>query len=489
MKTVLLVVLWALPILATAVLRFGPASVSTRRRALVVATPVLLLGILLFISTEAPLLAGMPGLAAVAVPTLAVDGLSAVLVPLVALIAVSFLVGSTRLDLDENTTTRTLFVLGSLLGVLVSRNLVVATIFWVLSLAPTLLDGRTSTHPALRRASTLLMLCSALPMVLSVAAVAGWQMSIDQPVNFHLPTLVESGVLAGAPVWIGALFVAGTLARLGIVPLHGWIPVLFERGALPIVVLTLVSPMGSFTLVRLGFSLFPSTLADLRPVLLALGAISAVYGSLLALGQHNARRQLGFLWISICGFLLSGLASAGVEGVAGALFHDVAVSLAMTGLLLIVRAIEVRTGTADMRRLGGLVSRTPAMATAYLLLGLAAIGFPGTATFVSEDLLVQGLLHDHSITTGLLLLASALNGVSLVRSFKRIFLGPPAAHGPELGHVVDLLPRERAVAVVLVVVLLAGGAIPAPLLAIREGVAVPASMPSHDLPRLPNEHL
>jgi NADH-quinone oxidoreductase subunit M len=158
-------------------------------------------------------------------------------------------------------------------------------------------------------------------------------------------------------------------------------------------------------------------------------------------------------------------------------------------LLLIVRAVEVRTGTADMRRLGGLVSRTPAMATAYLLLGLAAIGFPGTATFVSEDLLVQGLLHDHAITTGLLLLASALNGVSLVRSFKRIFLGPPAPHGPELGHVVDLLPRERAVAIVLVVALLAGGAIPAPLLAIREGVAVPASMPAHDVPRLPNEHL
>ena len=45
-------------------------------------------------------------------------------------------------------------------------------------------------------------------------------------------------------------------------------------------------------------------------------------------------------------------------------------------------------------------------------------------TFVSEDLLLHGIIHAHPVVATLLLVTTALNGVSLVRAFLRIFFGP-----------------------------------------------------------------
>lgn len=256
---------------------------------------------------------------------------------------------------------------------------------------------------------------------------------------------------------------------MGVFPLHLWLPVVFERGRAPLVVVTVVSPLGSFAMARLGLELFPWALAPARGWVLALGAGSAVYGALLALSQHQARRQQGFLGLSFAGLVLSGLVSAEAEGLSGALLHAMAIALARVGLLVCLCGVEARTGTLDVRLLGGLFARLPGLATGFLLLGLAAVGFPGTVAFISEDLLLQGLLHQDAPSAVAILIASALGGIVLVRSYKQIFLGPASPHSP-LEHVEGTLPREGAALIFLAVALVAGGFFPAPLLAIREEV-------------------
>jgi NADH-quinone oxidoreductase subunit M len=103
-------------------------------------------------------------------------------------------------------------------------------------------------------------------------------------------------------------------------------------------------------------------------------------------------------------------------------------------------------------------------------LSAAAVGFPGTLGFVSEDLLVQGLLRTHGLAVAGLLIVTALNGILLYRAFKRTFLGPQSPHPQVMRGMEDFLPRERWVSVALVVLLLLGGFAPAPLLAVRKGV-------------------
>jgi len=140
-----------------------------------------------------------------------------------------------------------------------------------------------------------------------------------------------------------------------------------------------------------------------------------------------------------------------------------------TGLMRVVRAIEARTGTADMTRLGGLVRRGPRMAALFFLLGVASLGFPGSMSFVGEDLLLHGILGAHPLVALPLLLTTALNGITFLRAFQRTFLGTPAhGHASVLDTVEDLLPRERLAALALCVLAFLGGLFPGPLLRLRE---------------------
>jgi NADH-quinone oxidoreductase subunit M len=227
--------------------------------------------------------------------------------------------------------------------------------------------------------------------------------------------------------------------------------------------------------VKVLLVLCPRFVHDLGGILVVWGAASCCYGALLALGRDNVRRQLGFLWVSAAGSVLAGIGTANDLALSGALFYDVTAALAITGLLLIAGAVEARLGTADMRLMGGLVRRTPRLATAYLLLGLAVVSFPGTAGFVSEHLFVQGL-HEVSPTVAFVLLtATAVNGIALVRSYKRVFLGPPSRAGQEIRAMDDALPRESWVLGALVLALIVGWFVPTPLLRVREAITATLS--------------
>lgn len=364
-------------------------------------------------------------------------------------------------------------------GILLSQNLVLLTLSVLLSILPAGLDGYRSQDAALRKASLILMIGGTVPLLLGILGMVGWASSQGISAPYALATLQELGRQQAMPTWAGALFFGGAMLRLGIVPMHFWMPTFVERGRATLVALIILSPLGASGLLLLGQDLFPGAWSMMRPWLFTLGALSAVYGALLALGQHHARRMLGFLGISLGGEVLVGLASATFQGESGAVFLAVAMALAFPGLLLCIRGIEARAGTADMRRLGGLSSLFSEMAAGYLILGLSIVGFPGTATFISEDLLMQGLSHQHIGLAALLLSITAINGITLVRSFKRIFLGSAARYAPRLPPNTGLLARERIVLWTLAAALLLGGFLPKPLLAVREGMLQPHSSHPH----------
>jgi NADH-quinone oxidoreductase subunit M len=299
--------------------------------------------------------------------------------------------------------------------------------------------------------------------------------------RFDLLELARPGVLERGPatVVLGSLLLVGALVRIGCFPLHIWIAPLSESGLGTLSLVSFSTPLGIFFVVRVLMPVFPELCQHVFPYLLPFGLLTALYGVIVALGQHDLRRALGFFWISQQGFLLSGLSSLTTEGASGALLHAIETVVARTGLLLVAAAIAARVGTTDIRFLGGLVARAPRMSTGFLLLSAAAIGLPGTMGFVSEDLIIQGLLSAHGLAATVLLVATALNGILLFRLFQRVFLGAPSSHNAaqHLREFVDLRSRERWVSICLVGLLLAGGLVAAPLLAVRQSVvtALPIS--------------
>ena len=88
-------------------------------------------------------------------------------------------------------------------------------------------------------------------------------------------------------------------------------------------------------------------------------------------------------------------------------------------------------------------------------MGLGSVGFPLTLGFVAEDLLVQGSVQEFPLLSLVLNVATAFNGMNVMRSFFYLFSGVRVHSGEA-----DLTNRESWSLSTVLVVLLLGGLIP-----------------------------
>lgn len=473
----LMTIIWALPLAMSLLLRGPRLDRAVRPLAIVTTALVVMLSLWAFVrdgsehhfarseATWAPMLLGIRY-------HVGIDGLSAVLLPVSAGIVLCVLLAAPRRLLTSVLIRRMLLTESLLLGVLVSLDLSILLLFWVSSLWPLLWDMYKRGERGGMRMMTILGVASALPMVVFVLLLGVFRAKSGAAVQtpYDLIALSQRQMTDPLPSWLGILVMIGALTRMGCFPFHFWIAPLSERGPLPLVLTAFATPLGLFVMTRVMMPLFPELFTQAMPVLLPLGLVTATYGAILAMAQHDLRRMLGYFWISQQGFLLAGVASMNAPGVSGSLIHAIGTVVVRTGLALLIGAIYARTGTCDVRKLGGLVRTAPRMATGFLLLGVAAVGSPGTLGFVSEDLIVQGLLDHHAIAAVMVLITTALNGILLFLAFLRVFLGEGLGQSATEMTFPDLLPRERWVAVSLFGLLLLGGLLPAPLLAVRTSV-------------------
>lgn len=392
---------------------------------------------------------------------LGLDGVSALLGALACLVATAVLVAAPRAELDRGAIVSTLLTLSATLGIYFSLDLALLTAFWIASLVPGAIQMRRARSGEVRvrlaRTYDAFLLLGALPIV-AVTVLVGWSRT-----NAGLALPFDLG---GGPVpdsvqhVVFVLLALAILIRAAIVPFHSWLPVLIERGPIGIAALVTGTHLGAFLAARVAMPLVPHACASDLPILGDVALVSSLYAAFVALSQVDLRRALGFVLTSQMGLVLVGLSGMSIESVQGALLQMLALGVSAVGLLLVATGIEARLGTTDTRRLGGLVLRFPKMAAAFLLLGLAAVGAPGSLQYVAEDLLLHGLLDGHPVVASALLLATVLNGVTLLRLFVATFYGPSREAGLVGPGVRDLLPRELAVATALVVLVLAAGLAP-----------------------------
>ena len=471
---VILPLLWLLPLLAAAVVQ-GLLHDQRQQRALAIATSWVVFGlavVLLIVNGSGDAFARDDVEAGPVFLSLhyhmAVDGLNAVLLPMTAAFALASLLCAPRSDLRGDTTSRILVVEAALLGSFLSMDAALLSLFWIASMLPLWQDTRRSGSRPLHVIMTMSLVATVVALLGAVALLASHGISLGLRAPLDLIAISRADV--PPPEVAGWLFLFAGLLRMGILPLHLWLTAAAARAPGYSAILALFTPLGSFALARVVIPLFPHVCEQFSSPLVILGTATALYGALLAVGQHDLRRVLGYFWISQMGLVLAGLSALNAPSVAGALMQSMSSVVEVGGLMLIALEVESRAGTTDMRLLGGLVRHAPRMATGFFLLSAAAVGFPGTISFVAEDLAIQGLLRQHPIATGVLLVVTAINGIVLFKAGKRVFLGPPSPHAPALRSFEDLHGWEYLASVAMMGTLLVGGFMPEPLLAIRSGV-------------------
>jgi len=270
--------------------------------------------------------------------------------------------------------------------------------------------------------------------------------------------LIQPGIrntaLETAAMW---LIVIAALVRKGIFPFHAWVPEVFDHGSLGPVILFNAPQVGAYMTVVL---IVPRASPEMLRVIAVLALGTAVYGAALALVQASARRACGYLFMSQSALVMAGLDCTSVSALAGGLLVWLSAGLAFAGLARCVLVLEARRGWLDLNTYHGGYERMPLLAVSFLAMGLACTGFPGTLGFVGQELLVDGAVEAFPVMGFAVVVASALTGLAVLRMYFSLFCGRSDA----LFHsALALTKRETFTFVALVLVLVAFGLAPRPL--------------------------
>ncbi|MEK7234897.1 MAG: proton-conducting transporter membrane subunit [Elusimicrobiota bacterium] len=185
-----------------------------------------------------------------------------------------------------------------------------------------------------------------------------------------------------------ALMAAGALFKLGAFPLNWWLPDVYEAAA-PEVSGFLSTAMKSAAV------LFLMRLCELAPqarfaaYLPAVGALTALTGSVMALRQERLQRLLAYSSVSNAGLLIIGVgawAAAGrsTDGVRAILFFLGVYAFMSNGTFAFLKYSRLETRT----QLKGRGFSMPAAAAAFTILLFSLGGIPPTGGFLAKLLLL-----------------------------------------------------------------------------------------------------
>ena len=275
--------------------------------------------------------------------------------------------------------------------------------------------------------------------------------------SFELRRLQPTEAGLGLQAAIFLLALAGFGLKAGAMPLHFWLP--SAHAAAPSHVSAILSgvllKIGIYGLMRTTM-LLPNVPAACGVLVLVLGIISAVFGVVFALGQHDLKRLLAYHSIENIGIILIGLGLAMIGsathrtewmilGMAGALLHVWNHCLFKALLFLAAGSVVHAVHTREIDHLGGLSKLMPRTAILFALGAVAICGLPPLNGFVSELIIYLGLFRAatdvHAGFSGVALAAPALAMVGalavacFVKAYGAVFLGtartPHATHAHE----------------------------------------------------------
>jgi NADH-quinone oxidoreductase subunit M len=130
--------------------------------------------------------------------------------------------------------------------------------------------------------------------------------------------------------------------------------------------------------------------------------------------------------------------------------------LVVAPLFFIVALLVERTGSEDVREMGGVGFRAPVLSALFLIVALATLAMPGSANFAGEFLILLGLFNTKLAIAAIAFTGVALASVYMLRMFIRAMhnrLRPGAKS-------FDLSARDALVLVPLVLVIVAFGVYP-----------------------------
>ena len=190
--------------------------------------------------------------------------------------------------------------------------------------------------------------------------------------------------------WIGGVFLAGFGLKAAAMPFHAWLPDAHSSAPAPISSMlsgVLIKVLGIYVLIRIYFNVFGAPVEFLNAFLI-IGAISIILSGFLAINQWDMKRLLAYSSISQIGYILLGLGLGTPLGILGAIFHLFNHAIFKGLLFYNAGAVEMATGTRDLKKLGNLTKLLPVTSGTSMIASLSISGIPPFNGFFSKLVII-----------------------------------------------------------------------------------------------------
>jgi len=246
----------------------------------------------------------------------------------------------------------------------------------------------------------------------------------------RLTSLVNSGAISiGLATLFAILVFIGPAAKSAQFPLHVWLPDAME-GPTPISALIHAATMvaaGVFLIARM-FPVFEGLPAVMN-IIAWTGAFTAFLGASIAITQNDIKKGLAYSTISQLGYMVMGM---GVGAYGAGLFHLMTHAYFKAMLFLgsgsVIHGMEGVVGhdpfvAQDMRVMGGLRKYMPITATTFLIGTLAISGIPPFAGFWSKDEILDSAFHANPALWAIGLGTAGITAFYMFRMYFNTFEG------------------------------------------------------------------
>ncbi len=312
--------------------------------------------------------------------------------------------------------------IGSTLGVVLARNLLLFLVFWELTVlwacAMILRD---------RPAGGLTVVYRYFLMHIA----AGTSLFFGISIQFANDGSFAMGQVAPAAQ---PFFLVAFLIKAAVIPMHVWVPLTypFIHPASAVVLSASATKLGVY-----GFARFLPGV----PWLAYVGAGMALFGVVMALRQKTARQLLSYHLISQVGYMVAGIGVGTELGITGGTLHMWNHVIYKTLLFMVAGAVVFRTGVETLSGIGGRGRWMPLTFVAGVMGAAAISGLPPLNGYVSKTLLTAAT-EEQAVLQGMLTLAGIGTAFSFSKFIWYLFLD----RAPQTGKVATKIREMPPVA-------------------------------------------
>ena len=233
---------------------------------------------------------------------------------------------------------------------------------------------------------------------------------------------------SGVGLALGLLLLFGACGKSAQVPLQSWLLDAME-GPTPVSALIHAATMvtaGVYLMVRSNPILAQS--ADARMAVAIVGAVTLLFGAIIACGKDDIKKSLAGSTMSQIGYMMLG-AGLGPAGYAFAIAHLLAHGFFKAGLFLGAGSVmHGMDDEVDMRRYGGLRRLLPVTYVTFSLAYLAIIGIPPFSGFFTKDPIIDAAWESGGTSGWLLggaaIIGAGVTGFYMTRMMLMTYFGP-----------------------------------------------------------------